>query len=304
MKKGEATIMINSIMYNIKEGLKGIARNRTMAVASISSVAASLFIVGIIFSIVLNINNFATLAQKQFDTVQVFLKDDMNAKQIYDLRNEIQKIDGVAKVSLETKDDALKKLKVRWEKDAYLLEGIDNPLQNSFIVELSNIENANIVVDSLKNYDKIDEVKYYKDIIIKLVKISNLIKSFGIFMIILLSILSLVIISNTIKLALHARRREINIMKYIGATDWFIRWPFVIEGMILGFMGAVFSITVVYFMYKYFYEKVSMPSSSLLSGYVLPVANVTNELLLMFIVMGVGVGIIGSLISLRKYLKV
>ena len=296
--------MINSIVYNIKEGLKGISRNRTMAAASISSVAASLFIVGIIFSIVLNINNFAILAQKQFDTVQVFLKDDMNAKEIYDLKTKIEKMDGVSKVALETKEDALNKLKSRWGKDAYLLEGIDNPLQNSFIVDLSNIENANTVVSALKDFDKIDDVKYYRDIVSKLIKISNLIKSFGIFMIVLLSILSLVIISNTIKLALHARRREINIMKYIGATDWFIRWPFVIEGMTLGLLGALMSITVVYFMYRYFYEKVSVPASSILSGYVLPVASVTNELFLMFIVMGVGVGIIGSLISLRKYLKV
>ena len=206
-------IMINSIVYNIKEGLKGIWRNRTMAVASISSVAASLFILGIIFSIVLNINNFAILAQNQFDKVQVFLKDDLTPKDIYKFKNDIEKINGVSKVTLETKNDALKKLKERWGKDSYLLEGIDNPLQNSFIIELDNLNDANKVVANLKNFDKIDDIKYYKDIVQKLITISNLIKSFGLFMIILLAILSLFIIANTIKLALHARRREINIMK-------------------------------------------------------------------------------------------
>lgn len=296
--------MINSIMYNIKEGLKGVIRNGTMAIASIGSVAASLFILGVIFSIVLNINNFALLAQNQFDKVQVFLKDDLSSKDIFDLKKEIETIDAVTKVSIETKEDALKRLKDRWGRDSYLLEGIDNPLQNSLVVEIDHLENANSVVDSMKDNDKIDDIKYYKDIVQKLIKISNLIKSFGLFMIILLSILSLFIISNTIKLALHSRRREINIMKYIGATDWFIRWPFIIEGIVLGFLGSIISLVVTNFAYKYFYQKLSIPSNSIIAGYILPSSSVINSLFFIFIVMGVGIGIIGSIISLRRYLKV
>ncbi len=296
--------MINSIIYNIREGMKGIIRNGTMAIASMGSVAASLFILGVIFSVVLNINNFAVLAQSQFDKVQVFLKDDLGPNEIFSIKEEIEKIDGVKEVKFESREDAMKNFKKRWGKDAYLLEGMDNPLQNSFIVEMDQLEDASGVVEKLKSYEQIEDIKYYKDVVTKLIKISNLIKSFGIFMIILLSSLSLFIISNTIKLALHARRKEITIMKYIGATDWFIRGPFIIEGIVLGALGAIISLGITYLGYNYFYDKLDMPSYSILAGYVLPVSQIFHSLYLIFMVMGIGIGVLGSIISLRRYLSV
>ncbi|SHK49863.1 permease-like cell division protein FtsX [Tepidibacter formicigenes] len=296
--------MINSIIYNIKEGAKGILRNPTMAIASVGSVAASLFILGIIFSIVLNINNFTVLIKGQFDNVQVYLEEGLSSQDIFNLKKEIKKVDGVKDVTFESKEDALNKMKKRWGKESYLLEGLDNPLQNSYIIEVNELQDISKVAEKIKKYDGIEEVKYYKDVVEKLMKISNLVKTSGIFIIGLLVALSLFIISNTIKLALHSRKKEINIMKYIGATDWFIRGPFIVEGIILGSLGGILALSITYFGYNYFYNKLNMPSYSIFSGYVLPISSIINSLILIFMVMGVGIGIIGSVISLRRYLKV
>ncbi|SHH40069.1 permease-like cell division protein FtsX [Tepidibacter thalassicus] len=296
--------MINSIMYNIKEGVKGVVRNPTMAVVSIGSVAASLFILGIIFSIVLNVNNFTMLIQNQFDKVQVYLEKDLSSQDIFNLKNQIEEIDGVKDVTFESKEDALNKMKKRWGKESYLLEGLDNPLQNSYIIEVEELEDIGKVAEKLKKFNGIEDVRYYRDVVKKLMKFSDLVKTSGIFIIVLLASLSLFIISNTIKLALHSRKKEINIMKYIGATDWFIRGPFIIEGIILGGLGALLALCVTYFGYDYFYNKFSVPSYSVFSIYILPISSIVDSLFLIFMVMGIGIGIIGSIISLRRYLKV
>lgn len=295
---------MNSIIYNIKEGFKGILRNPTMSIVSIGSVSAALFVLSIVFSVVININNFTTVVEGQFDNVQVYLKEDMTSQLIFDLEKKLNQIDGVENVEFESKQDALNKLKERWGKDAYLLEGINNPLDNSFIIEVSNIENTKYISNQVKQFDGIKEVKYYDDVVEKVIQISNVVKISGLFIIAILALVSLFIISNTIKLALHGRRKEINIMKYVGATDWFIRWPFIIEGTVLGLIGALISLGITYFGYDYFYSKLDLPEYSIFSGYVLPVIGVMDSLINISIVMGIGVGIIGSIISLRRYLNV
>ncbi|KXZ40497.1 cell division protein FtsX [Alkalithermobacter thermoalcaliphilus JW-YL-7 = DSM 7308] len=296
--------MMNSIIYTIKEGVKGALKNATMSIASITSVASSLFILGIILSIVLNINNITLLAQQQFDKIQLFLHENIDEKEIVNLREDIKKIEGIKDIEFESKEDALKKFKERWGEDAYLLEGIDNPLQNSFIITLENLESADNVVESLKDYEQIEDIKYYKDIVDKLLNISNLIRILGLFLIGLLSIVSLFMISNTIKIALHARKKEINIMKYVGATDWFIRGPFIIEGIMLGAVGAMLSFGIVYLSYDKMYEKLNEPAYSLFSDYILPISQISDTLIKIFLIMGVGIGVLGSMLSIRKHLKV
>ncbi|CAH2214966.1 permease-like cell division protein FtsX [Tepidibacter aestuarii] len=295
---------MNSIIYNIKEGFKGIFRNPTMSLVSIGSVSAALFVLSIIFSIVININNFTSMVEGQFDNVQVYLNEDMTSQHIFNLEKKLGQIDGVQNVEFESKQDALNKMKEKWGEDAYLLEGIDNPLDNSFIIEVSNIENTEQIANQVNKFDGIKEVKYYDDVVEKVIQLSNIVKISGLFIIAMLALISLFIISNTIKLALHGRRREINIMKYVGATDWFIRWPFIIEGMVLGLIGALISLAITYFGYDYFYAKLDLPAYSIFSGYILPVTGVMESLINISIVMGIGVGIIGSIISLRRYLNV
>lgn len=256
---------MNSVMYNIKEGFKGIFRNPTMSFVSIGSVAAALFVLSIIFSVVININNFTTMVEGQFDNVQVYLNEDMTSQLIFDLEKKLGQIEGVNNVEFESKQDALNKMKEKWGDDGYLLEGIDNPLDNAFIIEVSNIENTEYIANQVKKFDGIKEVKYYDDVVEKVIQLSNIVKISGLFIIAILALVSLFIISNTIKLALHGRRREINIMKYVEPTDWFIRWPFIIEGMVLGLIGALISLAVTYFGYDYFYSKLDLPAYSIFS---------------------------------------
>ena len=275
-----------------------------MSVASIASVAASLFVLGIVLSIVLNINNFAIIAQKQFDNIQIFLVDEMQADDIARFKRKIENIPGVSKVDFESKDMAMEKLKDRWEDDAYLLEGLENPLQNSMIIELTIISLADEVVKQIQDDDYIDSISYYKDVIDKMLTISRIISTAGLAIILLLSIVSLFIIANTIKIALYARKREINIMKYIGATNWFIRWPFIIEGMTLGFLGAAIALGSVYVLYGFIFSKLSSEAYSLIGGYLLPVSTIFDNIAIIFASMGIGIGVLGSLVSLRRYLKV
>ena len=296
--------MLNSIAYNISEGTKSLWRNRGMSVASIASVAASLFVLGIVLSIVLNINNFAIIAQKQFDNIQIFLVDEMQADDIARFKRKIENIPGVSKVDFESKDMAMEKLQDRGEDDAYLLDGLENPLQNSMIIELTNISLADEVVKQIQDDDYIDSISYYKDVIDKMLTISRIISTAGLAIILLLSIVSLFIIANTIKIALYARKREINIMKYIGATNWFIRWPFIIEGMTLGFLGAAIALGSVYVLYGFIFSKLSSEAYSLIGGYLLPVSTIFDNIAIIFASMGIGIGVLGSLVSLRRYLKV
>ncbi|AHM55715.1 cell-division protein FtsX [Peptoclostridium acidaminophilum DSM 3953] len=296
--------MFSSIFYNIKEGFKGIWRNRPMALASVSSVAASLFILGIIIILVLNINSFTLTMQNKFDKMQVYLEDGMDTQEIYDIKEDIESIDGVDSAEFESSKDAFVKLQKRWGKDAYLLEGMETSLQNSFIVNLESLESADAVFAQLKSLDGVEDIKYYKDVISKLVKISAWIRNIGLALIVLLSSVSLFVISNTIKIALYARRREINIMKYIGATNWFIRGPFLVEGMVLGGIGALASLGLISVCYKYIYIKLNSNSYWAMMSNVLSLDEIFSSLIIIFAVMGIGIGMLGSLISLKKHLEV
>lgn len=304
MRKGVYIIMLSKISYSTREGFKGILRNRPMAMASISSVAASLFVLGIVMIIILNINNFVYLTKTKFDKIQVYINNEYKNEQMINMKREIALIEGVKMVEFESKKEALKRMQIRWAKEAYLLEGMEDAFQNSYIIHLNSIEDADQVAISLENIEGIQEIRYYKGVIQKLIETSNSIKKGGLILIVLLSIVSLFIISNTIKLALFSRKREINIMKYVGATNWFIRGPFIIEGMFLGTIGSLISLFLIKMAYDYVYNFTVDKGYSIFIGYILPTTEIVSSLLIVFLVMGCGIGILGSIISLRRHLKV
>ncbi|MDO4720098.1 MAG: permease-like cell division protein FtsX [Peptostreptococcaceae bacterium] len=296
--------MFSSIIYNISGGFKSVWRNKNMAAASIASVASSLFILGVLLAVVLNINHFAMMIQHQFDDIQAFIMDEVTAEEITVLKSEIESLPNVSKVVFESKEMAMDKLKERWGEDAYLLEGLENPLQNSLIVELNSLKNADAVADHLKADVRVDSINYYKDVVDRLLFFSRVISIAGLALILLLFVISLFIIANTIKIVIYARRREINIMKYVGATNWFIRWPFVIEGMILGLIGASVALGFVYLLYDFIYDKLGSGTYTLIGNSMLSVDVIFDNMLSIFLSAGVGVGILGSLVSLRRHLEV
>lgn len=297
---------IRTLGYMIKEGFKNLWRNRMMSLASISSVAATLIILGIIFILIFNINSLAEGAQEQVDSIQVYLNKDIASDRIEEIGNEIKSIEGIKEIKFESKNDALENMKDLWGDKGYLLEGVesDNPLPNSYIVYLENIEDSEEIVAKIKLINNIDLVQFHKDIIDKIIWITDFVKIVGLVIIVILIAISIFIIGNTIKLTVAARRREINIMKYVGATNWFIRWPFFIEGTFLGLLGSGIALLIIYFSYRYVYNIASSNLYVMLTAYLVPIPKIIDNLLLMFIVLGSGIGALGSITSMRKYLRV
>ncbi len=296
---------IRTIHYMFKQGLVGVWRNRGMSLASISSVAASLVVLGVIITLVFNINNLSQIAQMQFDTIQVYLEEDLNIEEISDLGRKIADLPGVQYVDYESKEEALNKMKIQWGDQGYLLEVLEeNTLPNSYIIHMDNIEMGDTIVENLRNVKGIEEVKYHKELIDNLLKIAAFVRTIGTALIIILIFVAMFIIANTIKITLGARKQEINIMKYVGATNWFIRWPFFIEGMILGLIGAGIALGFVYYGYQYAFNVINTRLYMMVSSYVVSVDDMMSRTIPVFMVLGAGVGALGSIVSLRKHLKV
>ncbi|MFW5648685.1 MAG: permease-like cell division protein FtsX [Candidatus Alkaliphilus sp. MAG34] len=293
-----------TITYMFRQGLTGLWRNRTMSIASIGTVAATLIILGLVITLVLNIGNMADLIQMQFDEIQVYLEDDLSIEEIDSVGKQIEAIKGVSGVIYESKEEALKKYKESWGEEGYLLDGLDNTLPNSYIIQMDNLESADDIVENLGLVKGIDEVKYYKEIVDKLLKIAGFVRTVGLVIILILIFVAIFIISNTIKLTLNARKQEIGIMKNVGATNWFIRWPFLFEGILLGLVGAVISIAVVYYGYQYAFNAITGKFYLMFSTYMVSVSDMMNKTIYIFAVLGMGVGALGSIFSLRRYLRV
>jgi cell division transport system permease protein len=292
-------------VFTLKEAFKNLWRNRLMSIASISSVSATLLILGIIFALILNINAMAQSAKDQFDSIQVYLNDDLSSDEVIALQDRIKNVEGVSDVVYESKSDALKRMKESWQDNAYLLEGLEsNPLPSSLIVYLSDIYYSGSVLNEVQNLKGIEEIKSYQDIVEQLLSITEGIRKTGIIVIFVLIAISTFIIHNTIKLTVNSRRREINIMKYVGATNWFIRWPFLAEGTILGLIGAGLSALAMKFAYDYVFEMMHSDFYVLVSAYVIPPTDLMKDVLFLFLIIGAGIGALGSIWSMRKYLNV
>lgn len=294
-----------TVKYTFSQGFKGLWRNRGMTAASIGSVAASLMILGLIIILVLNISNSAELLKMQFDEVQIYLQDDLSVQEIDSVGNEIEEISGISEITYESKEEALSKFKESWGEEGYLLDSLEeNTLPNSYIIKIENLEIADEIVNEISVIEGIDEIKYYKEVVDQLLNIASFIRTAGLIIILVLVLIAVFIISNTIKLTLNARRQEVGIMKYVGATNWFIRWPFILEGMFLGFMGGVIAIATVYFGYNYVFEAITDQFFVMISVHMIPVESMMDKVILMFAVLGTGVGALGSIFSLRRHLRV
>lgn len=295
----------------LKQGFVGIWRNRGMSIASISSVAASLAVLGVIITIVLNINNLSYIAQMQFDTIQVYLDDELTVEEISNVGQKMTAISGVKYVDYESREDALNRMKEQWGEQGYLLDVLEeNTLPNSYVIHVESIDMADYVVKELRNiedveeFEGIEEIKYHKDIVDNMLRIASFVRTIGLALILVLILIAMFIIANTIKLTLNARKQEITIMKYVGATNWFVRWPFFIEGMVLGLIGSVIALVFVYYGYQYAFDLITEKFYVMLSAYVVSVNEMMKRTIPIFTVIGAGVGALGSIVSLRKHLKV
>ncbi len=296
------------ISYIFRQAFKSMWRNRMMGFASISSVTAVLIILGFVLIIVLNVNNLAMVAKETFDQIAVYIVEGTEDEQIEKMGRSFRQIDGVMGVAYQTKDYALERVKEDWGEDAILLQDLrNNPFPNTYIVQLSDVGRSDEVIETLKTFEGVDEVRYYQEAVNTLIKMADFVKKFGAGIIIALLLISVFIISNTIKITVLSRQREIELMQYIGATNGYVRGPFILEGITLGLLGSLMAILLIMLGYNYTINYLAGRYVALISGmsgYLVGVEMVLNDLIIIFLTIGIGIGILGSLVSLKKFLSV
>lgn len=295
--------MLGSFSYAVKQAFKQIFRNRAMSIASMFSITAMLLILGLFFILVVNINMVSETAKKQFDTIQVYLMDETKYDQAVVMMDELKQMPGVDSTTYLSNEQAMAEWRTKWGENAYLLDGLENnPLPNSILIKISKLEAADSVVEKVKTYQGIEDIKYYKDTVDQLMKITRFIQVGALIVIVFLVIVSVVVVSNTVKLTVLAREREISIMKYVGATSWFIRGPFLIEGIIIGILSAVVSVGIISLVYYKITELVAQEIFVMLSTTMVPGTFLIYNLVWIFIALGVSIGACGSIVSIRRFL--
>lgn len=295
--------MIKSFFYSLKQALVQLNRNKTMALTSLFSITAMLLILGMFFILVVNVNLLTESAKDQFDMVEVYMMDDATDDQINTIMDSVKTLDYTDTVEFLDKDDAMDEMKDRWGDNGYLLDGLqENPLPRSIRITLKNIEDSQELVDYVSNFEGIEKVKYNQSEINKILKITNSIQVGALVIIVFLIFVSIIVVSNTVKLTVLARGREISIMKYVGATNWFIRGPFLIEGIIIGILAALISAGVICGLYSLIIANISEQMLVMFSTGLVPVAFMTENLIVIFLALGVSIGAMGSMISMRRFL--
>lgn len=280
-----------------------VNRNKTMTFTSLFSITAMLLILGLFFILVVNVNLLTESAKDQFDMVEVYMLDEATDDQIDTLMAAVESLDYTDTVEFLDKDDAMDEMKDRWGDNSYLLDGLqENPLPRSVRITLERIEDSQSVVDYVSNFEGIEQVKYNQSEINKIIKITNSIQVGALVVIVFLIFVSIIVVSNTVKLTVLARGREISIMKYVGATNWFIRGPFLIEGMIIGILAALISSGIICVLYSLLTASIGDQMLVMFSTGLVSVAFMTENLIVIFLALGMSIGAMGSMISMRRFL--
>lgn len=295
-----------SIKYFFSEAFSGVIRNRLMSVASIGTVAACIFMIIISYCALTNVNYMLTQIEESIG-ISIFLEDDADADTVLALNDQLVTMEYVDSVRYISSEEALDEMKQSWDAED-ILSGFDetnNPLTGSFEVNLTDISHQSEVVEKIEQLDGVRKIRSSETETEFLVKLSHFLRIFGGVLILALAAISVVIITNTIKLSVFTRRTEISIMKYVGATDWFIRWPFIIEGIIIGIVGASIPIIIAWPLYNkvisIIYEQIPMIHSIVSFRFGIDIFSILLPVALIF---GALLGVLGSNISLRKHLNV
>ena len=291
--------------YNLRQAFSQMGRNKAMYFTSVLAITAMMLILGLFFVSFVNVNMFARSIGKDYNVIQVYMKDGNDKEVTEDAGAALDGIYGVEKVEYVTKAQALDILKDRWGDNSYLLENLpENPLPDSYNVYVSDKDAANSVAASAPGIAGVDDVVYYRDTIEKLSQVSHFIEVGSIAAMVFLVIVSIVIVANTIKLTVFNREKEIGIMKYLGATNWFVKAPFIWGGIIVGVLSSVIATGLTYLIYTRLTSIIGSDILRILSVSVVPAEQLTNILLIMFLSLGIGIGVIGSAISIRRFLNV
>ncbi|MGI5876429.1 MAG: permease-like cell division protein FtsX [Dethiobacteria bacterium] len=297
-------MFIRSLFYFLGEALKSILRNGWMSVASIAVVSITLLILG---SFMILNYNVAMLTEDIKEQIQIVLYvDDQATKETREtLQSRLVAHPKLGEVRFVSREEALERLKRRLGDRAYLLEGLEaegeNPLRDSYELRTVVPEDVSMVAKEIMDYPGVDYVDYGSGVVEPLFQFTGVLRWVGLIFMVGLAITAVFLIAHTIRLTVFIRRNEIMIMKYVGATNWFIRWPFLFEGLFLGLIGALIPVVIIY--YSYQVAAIWMENHIFFISLLAP-AEVISEVTKVLLPLGVVLGMLGSCISIRRFLKV
>ncbi len=292
---------INTITYYIRDAFKSLKRNKTISIASVITVLITFFVLGIFLLVANNISKGINNIQDKID-LKIVLKDDIKLIDQREIEIRLKEIDGVEDIIYKSKEEEFKEISST-DTDG-LMKGYtlkNNPFTGSYTVKLKSPEYAVNVTNGVKDMEGVDQISGQQDVVDKIISFVKGVRIIGLGLFMILVGVSVFLIMNTTKLTVYSRRREVGIMKFVGATDWFIRWPFIIEGMVIGLTGSVLACIALFFAYNGVF---GMVAKNLAFVSLVPAQYVLTTMLWQFAVGGIAVGGIASGLALRKFLIV
>ncbi len=285
--------------YLIKEGFKSVFNNRMMSLASIGVLVSCLLITGAAVLLSVNVNSVVE-SVGQDNQVTVYLNDNVTELEaVMEIGPEIREVDNVSECEFYSKDEAIKELENELGNLFSELQGDANPLPHAFHVTMTDLSQYDDTVKEIAKIEGVYKLSDRSDVASKLTSLNDLVTQIGLWIIVVLGIISLFIISNSIRMTMYSRRFEISIMKSVGATNWFVRIPFIIEGMILGIVSGVFASLAIAFLY----EGIIVAVQYIIPFSEIPYSEVALPLSVSFVILGLVVGATGAMISIGRYLK-
>ena len=300
------TLKYNIFSYLIGEGFRNVFKNKKSTAASLMIMCATMIIFGIFFIIGENINYFVAEIESA-QGIQVYIQNDATEEEVKEIGEQIKNLSGVNTVTYVSKEDALNQMKEKFKEKEYLLDGYkeNNIFPESYVVTLTDLTLSSQVQNEINQMNNIKKITSRDETVSTLIDLANGVKIVTGVILALLIIISIFIIANTIKLTVHARRKEISIMKYVGATNGFIRWPFVVEGVLIGILAGIFSLGLVGGVYSIIAEKmVNTDFMQVIGMSLVSFSDMFTLIVAVYLILGIGIGVLGSMISMRKYLKV
>ncbi|WP_332695397.1 permease-like cell division protein FtsX [Halalkalibacter lacteus] len=295
---------LRTLGRHVREGTKNLARNGWMTFASISAVAVMLFVVGVFLLLIMNVDNVASSIEDDVE-IKVYIELTASEEQQDELLTEMKQLPHIESISFVDKEEGLNQLIDSLNESGEVFESIreENPLNDSFVVRATSPQLTEQVAETIEPLENVERVNYGKDYIERLFTITEFVRTIGLVLVVGMMFTAMFLIANTIKLTIVARKREIQIMKLVGAANGFIRWPFFIEGILLGILGALIPILLIGFGYSYlvtnYGARIEIMFFSLLPAfpYVWQIAG-------LLVGIGAFIGVWGSMMSVRKFLRV
>lgn len=295
----------NRLGYLIGEGLSNVFKNKKSTVASIVIMCATMIIFGLFLIIGENVNHFVDNLKLQ-QGFQVFMKEDATQEEMNKVKEDIRALDGISTIEFVSKEQGLNTMKEKLKDEKGVLDGFNvQKIKASYIVKVTDLERSKTIQSEVEKINNVVKITNSNETAMKLISIAKVIRIATGIILLLLIIISTFIISNTIKLTVHSRRKEISIMKYVGATNSFIRWPFIVEGIVIGIISSIISIILVGGAYSLITTKMASSDLVKVMGMNLVGLNeMLTSIIIVYLILGIGIGTIGSVVSMRKYLKV